>query len=227
MIPTIIYLLLRRYKRSHPAKAEQITAMLRKTSKFIFVFIILIFACYFAFSQTTRLQYNIKRKGVNVGIISFYRQHAGARQVFRIESEVKTRILFLFTASGKEESVFENGVLTSSSVYQKLNGNEKLNKKTTLSGRSYIVHGGKHTETLINYPISYNMTCLYAMEPVAVAKVYSDKFQQFLAVQTVKDHHYRIKFPDGNYNEYYYENGLCKRVEVHHNLYRSSFELIN
>ena len=227
MIPTIIYLLLRRYKRSHPAKAEHLLATLRKTSKFIFVFILLIFACYFAFSQTTRLQYNIKRKGVNVGVISFLQQYAGNRQVFRVESEIRTRILFLFTATGKEESVYENGVLTSSSVYQKLNGNEKLNKKTTLLGKSYVVNQGRHSETLNNYPISYSMTCLYAKEPVSVSKIYSDRFQQFLDIQTVKDHHYRIRFPDGNYNEYFYKGGLCTLVEVHHKLYRSSFELIN
>lgn len=227
MIPTLIYLLLRRYRKTNPAKAEQLTILLRKTSKFILVFVLLILTCYLAFSQTSQLQYSIKRKGVQVGIISFSQQSIGHKKVFRIESRVKTRILFLFTAIGQEESIYENDIMVWSSVYQKLNGNEKLNNRTALIGRNYLVSKGKHSETLNSYPISYNMICLYAKEPIDVPRVYSDRFQQFLNIQTIGDHHYQIKFPDGNYNEYFYNNGLCTRVEIHHSLYRSSFELKN
>ena len=78
-----------------------------------------------------------------------------------------------------------------------------------------------------SYPISYNMICLYAKEPVGVPIVYSDKFQQFLDILPVGDRHYRVRFPDGNYNEYFYKDGLCTRVEIHHRLFRSSFELQN
>ncbi len=227
MIPTLIYLLLRRYRKTHPAKAEQLIATLRKTSKFLLFFVILVLTCYFAFSQTNQLQYNIKRKGVQVGIISFSQQYVGNKKVLRIESQVKTRVLFLFTAIGQEESIYENDIMIWSSVYQKLNGNEQLNNRTTLIGRNYVVSKGKHSEIISSYPISYNMICLYAKEPVDLLKVYSDRFQQFLDIQTIGDHHYRIKFPDGNYNEYFYSNGLCTKVEVHHRLYQSSFELKN
>lgn len=227
MIPTIIYLLLRRYRKTNPAKAAQLAVLFQRTRKFILLFVLLVLAGVIAFSQTNHLRYNIKRKGDQVGSISFFQQFAGSKKIFRTESIVKTRILFLFTAIGREESVYENGVLQASSVYQKLNGNEKVNKKTTLVGTNYVVYGGKRPETLTNYPISYNMICLFAIEPAVISKVYSDKFQRLLDIQKVKDHHYRIRFPDGNYNEYFYKEGLCTRVEVHHSLYRSSFELTN
>jgi len=96
-----------------------------------------------------------------------------------------------------------------------------------LVGRNYAISSGTLQETLSSYPITYNMICLYDKEPVDVPKVYSDKFQQFLPIQTVADHHYRIKFPDGNFNEYYYKEGRCVRVEVHNSLFRSTFELQN
>jgi hypothetical protein len=227
MIPAIIYLILRRYRKTNPAKAAQLFLLFRTARKYILLFVFLLLACVIAFSQANQLRYSIKRKGSQVGTISFFQQFIGSKRIFRTESVVKTRMLFLFTAIGREESVYENGVLLSSSVYQKLNGSEKLNKKTMLVGRNYVVYDGKNPETLTNYPISYNMICLFAMEPAAVAKVYSDKFQQFLDIQTVRDHQYRIKFPDGNFNEYFYRDGLCTRVEVHHSLYRSSFELKN
>ena len=227
MIPAIIYLVLRRYRKTNPAKAAQLLLLFRTARKYILLFVFLLLACVIAFSQANQLRYSIKRKGSQVGTISFFQQFIGSKRIFRTESEVKTRMLFLFTAIGREESVYENGVLLSSSVYQKLNGSEKLNKKTMLVGRNYVVYDGKNPETLTNYPISFNMICLFAMEPAAVSKVYSDRFQQFLDIQTVKNHQYRIKFPDGNFNEYFYRDGLCTRVEVHHSLYRSSFELKN
>jgi hypothetical protein len=227
MIPTIIYFLLRRYKRSNPAKAERLTLAIQKASRMLLLFILLILIGYFALPQDTQLQYTIKRKGSEIGIISFSQQNSGTKKVLKIESKIRTRILFLFTAIGQEESVFENGVMIWSTVYQKLNGSERVNKKTQLMGRNYVVTKGKESETISSYPISYNMVCLFAREPVSISKVYSDAFQRFLDIQTLGEHKYKITFPDGNYNEYHYSNGLCAKVEVHHRLYRSSFELKN
>ena len=227
MLPAIIYLLLCRYRKTHPEKIDRLAILLRKAIKVILVFVILILTCYLAVSQTNQLKYRVKRKETQIGIISFSYQNAGNKRIFKMESQIKTRLLILFTAIGREESVFENDVMISSTVYQKLNGNEKLNKQTKLVGRNYVISKGTQSEILNNYPISYNMICLFAKEPVDVSKVYSDKFQQFLDIQTIGDHHYRVKFPDGNFNEYFYIKGFCTRVEVHHSLYRATFELQN
>ena len=220
MFPVIIYLLWVRYRKTHPEKVNQV-------SKFIVLFIILVLTCLLTFSQIKHLQYSVKKNDTPIGTISFSFQISGNKKVLVMESKIKTRWLILFTAIGREEAVFDNDVMISSSVYQKLNGNEKINKRTTLIGRNYTVSNGTQQETLSSYPITYNMICLYDKEPVDVPKVYSDKFQQFLPIQTVADHHYRIKFPDGNFNEYYYKEGRCVRVEVHHSLFRSTFELQN
>ncbi len=225
MIPTIIYFLLRRYRRMNPAKAERLTLAMQKASRILLLFILLLLIGYLALPQDTQLQYTIKRKGNEVGSISFSQQYSGNRRVLKIESQIKTRFLFLFTAMGREESVFENGVLIWSSIYQKLNGSERVNKKTQLIGTNYVITKGKESESGNSFPIVYNMICLYAKEPVNIAKVYSDAFQRFLDIQMLGDHYYKIVFPDGNYNEYHYSNGLCTKVEVHHRLYRSSFEL--
>ena len=142
-----------------------------------------------------------------------------------MESEVRTRMIFLFTAKAREESIYENGVLTWSSIYRKMNGNEKANKKTRLAGNNYIISKGDESETLNNYPIRYNMLSLYTQEPVNVKRVYSDNFQQFLDIQVIAPHHYKIRFPDGNSCEYFYNNGVCAKVKVNHSLYSASIEL--
>jgi len=225
MIPTIIYLLLRRYRRTNPEKAKRLMMILRKANRLLFLFILLLLASLFAFPQHTRLEYSIKRKGSEIGTMSFSQYYSGSKTMFKVESEIKTRFIFIITAKALEEAVYENGIMIWSTIYQKMNGNERVNKKTKLNGKNYIVTKGLESETINDYPICFNMVCLYIKEPLNSLKIYSDNFQQFLDIQKMGDHHYKIIFPDGNYNEYYYGNGLCSKVDVHHRLYRSSFEL--
>ena len=168
MIPAIIYLILRRYRKTNPVKTAQLLQLFRTARKFILLFVLLLLAGLIALSQPTQLRYTINRKGNQVGSISFFQQVVGTKKIFRTESEVKTRIIFLFTAIGREEAIYENGVLLSSSVYQKLNGDVRLDNKTRLVGRNYVVYNGKHPETLNNYPISYNMICLFGIEPAEI-----------------------------------------------------------
>src|SRR5688572_15681388 len=161
MIPTIIYLLIRHYRKVNPANAERLTIIFRKTSRIALLFILFILICYFSWSQSSQSEYIIKRKGQKIGIITFSHHHSGYKKVFRMESKVKTRFMFLITATGQEESVYENGIMTFSSIYQLLNGNERMNKKTRLMGKSYVITKGEKTETISSYPISFNMICLY------------------------------------------------------------------
>ena len=201
--------------------------ILRKASRLIFLFLLLLLMSLFAFPQFTKLEYSIKRKGSEIGTMSFSQYYSGNKTMFKMESEIKTRFIFLITAKVLEEAVYENGIMIWSTVYQKLNSNERVNKKTKLMGRNYVVTKGQQSETISSYPIQFNMVCLYISEPLRISKVYSDNFQQFLDIQTLGDHHYKITFPDGNYNEYYYTNGLCSKVEENHLFYNSTLELKN
>lgn len=225
MLPTIIYLLIKKYRRTHPESAKKIQEIMLKAGKIIIILVLFLAVAHIAISQEKKLEYVIKRKGSEVGAISIIQQTLGNRMFIKLESEVRTRMIFLFTAKGKEESIYENGILTWSSIYRKMNGSEKANKKTRLSGKNYIVSKGDDSETLNSYPIRYNMLCLYILEPVNIQKVYSDNFQQFLDIQTLAPHHYKIRFPDGNSSEYFFSNGICSTIKVHHSLYSATIEL--
>jgi len=176
-------------------------------------------------AQEKRFEYTIKRNGDVVGNIHFTHGIAGNRTVLTMESEVNTRFIFNFKAKVKEETIYDKGIMTWSSIFRKLNGDIKVDKKTRANGNSYTVYKGNKTETLNNYPIRYNMLSVYIIEPVNITKVYSDNFQQQVDIQKIADHHYKINFPDGNYNEYFYTNGVCSKIEVHHSLYSASIEL--
>ena len=176
-------------------------------------------------AQEKKLAYNIKRNGSVVGNINFIQGIAGNRTVLTMESEVNTRFIFNFKAKAKEEVIYDNGIMTWSSIFRKLNGNVKVDKKTKANGNAYTVYKGSKTETLNNFPIRYNMLSVYISEPVNITKVYSDNFQQLIDIQKIANHHYKIKFPDGNYNEYFYTNGVCSKIEIHHSLYSATIEL--
>ena len=176
-------------------------------------------------AQEKKLEYNIKRNGEVVGTIRFVQNITGSRTTLKLESEVKTRFIFTFTAKAQEEAIYDNGIMTWSSIFRKLNGSVKADKKTKATGTVYTVYKGNKTETMNNYPVRYNMLSIYSTEPVNIIKVYSDNFQQQVDIQKITEHHYKIKFPDGNYNEYFYANGICSRVEVHHSLYSATIEL--
>lgn len=176
-------------------------------------------------SQEKKLEYSIKRNGDIVGNIHFIQRVAGNRTVLTMESEVNTRFIFSFKAKAKEEAIYDNGIMTWSSIFRKLNGNVKADKKTKAVGNAYTIYKGNKTEIVKNYPIRYNMLSVYLTEPTDVSKVYSDNFQQQIDIQKIATHHYKIKFPDGNYNEYYYTNGICSKVEIHHRVYRATIEL--
>ena len=176
-------------------------------------------------AQQKKLEYNIKRNGDVVGNIHFVQGIVGNRIVLTMESEVNTRFIFNFKANAKEEVIYDNGIMVWSSIFRKLNGNVKVNKKTKANGNAYTVYKGSKTEILNNYPIRYNILSVYISEPANITKVYSDNFQQQVDIQKIADHHYKIKFPDGNYNEYFYTNGVCSKIEIHHSMYSATIEL--
>lgn len=176
-------------------------------------------------AQERKLEYSIKRNGDVVGNIHFIQGIAGNRTVLTMKSEVNTHIIFNFKTNAKEEAIYDNGIMTWSSIFREQNGNVKIDKKTKVSGNAYTVYKGRKTETLNNYPIRYNMLSIYISEPVNISRVYSDYFQQQIDIEKVADHHYKIKFPDGNYNEYFYTNGVCSKIEVHNSFYSATVEL--
>jgi len=179
----------------------------------------------FANAQEKRLEYTIKRNGDVVGNIHFAHGIAGNRTVLTMESEVNARFIFNFKAKTKEETIYDKGIMTWSSIFRKLNRNVRVDKKIRANGNIYTLYKGTKTETLDNYPIRYNMLSVYISEPVNITKVYSDNFQQQIDIEKVADHHYKIRFPDGNYNEYFYSDGICSKIEIHHRLYSASIEL--
>ena len=179
-----------------------------------------------SFSQQQHLQYAINRNGKTVGNLSFEKSTAGTRTTYNIHSEVKVAVLLTVTVQAREQSVYDNDVLQSSSMVRHVNGRQKANKQIVNNGSGLTVSADGHRKELKNFRVKYNMHCLYSVEPIHFGNVFSDNYQQFIPIIKMADHHYRIAFPDGGSNEYFYENGVCKKVKVKSNLFDAEFVLL-
>ena len=232
MIPVLIIWLIKHYRENNKGKMAGVAPKIAKkylpfVAAILLLFILLIFSTN-SYSQNKTFNYQIIRNGDKVGSLLFSETSTGDLDYLKMESDVKTRLIFTFTAHASEEAVYNNGILLRSSIYRRLNGTEKANKQHEATGnRQYLIRTGKTSEFTKTYPITYNMLSLYSKEPENISKVYSDNFQTFLAIEKAASHKYKITLPDGNYNYYYYKNGILNLVEVHHSFYSANIILTN
>jgi len=232
MIPVLIIWLIKHYRENNKGKVAVVAPKIaKKYLPFVAAILLLIILLIFStnsYSQNKTFNYQIIRNGDKVGSLLFSEISTGDLDYLKMESDVKTRLIFTFTAHASEEAVYNNGILLRSSIYRRLNGTEKANKQHEVTGnRQYLIRTGKTSEFTKTYPITYNMLSLYSKEPENISKVYSDNFQTFLAIEKAAFHKYKITLPDGNYNYYYYKDGILNLVEVHHSFYSANIILTN
>ncbi len=225
MIPAIILMLMRRYQKNYPQQFLVLKAKMFYAVRIVLMVAIALILATITKGQEKNLSYTIKRNGSKVGIMQVKEIKEGKTISLRLQSDVKTNFIFTFSAKGIEEARYDNGILVYSSVYQRLNGSEKVNKQIRFANDSYVISNKGKEERLYNVKIYYNLVCIYNHEPNTTSLIFSDKYQKFLPIQKIEDHHYKIRFPDGSANEYWFENGTCKRIEIDHTLYSAVMEL--
>jgi hypothetical protein len=173
----------------------------------------------------TTTKYNVLHGGKVVGHLDLYQKNSGDDVYLKMTSAVKMKFIFSINVDCNEESVFQHGRLISSQVLRKVNGKEKANRQTKAVANGYKTLAEGKAGQVNQASINNNLMLLYCHEPADNDKVYSDNFQQLLAVKKTAEHVYRIDLPDGNYNYYTYTNGICSKVDIHHSLYTIQIEL--
>jgi hypothetical protein len=216
---------MRRYQKNNQQQFLILKAKLFHTARILFLIAAACILVLIVRAQEKNLDYTIKRNGNKIGKMTVKEIKEGNSISLRLQSDIKTSFIFTFSAKGIEEAKYNKGVLVYSSVYQKLNGSEKINKQIRFVNDEYIISNNGKEEKLSNVKIYYNLVCIYNHEPVGTILIFSDKYQQFLAINKVEAHHYRIKFPDGSANDYWFENGVCKKIEIDHSFYSAVMEL--
>ncbi|WP_431293941.1 DUF6134 family protein [Pedobacter sp. P26] len=221
MIPALIIWLCKKYLAPKTYKTFSSKSPINPKSVASVLFLI----CSFSSAFAQQSKFNIKRNGEVIGQLYFQQKDDGDNVYLKITSKVQTRFVFKIDVETEDVAHFKNGKLLTSNVNRVVNGSAKEVKKTNLINNAYQIKTGNKTSTL-NQPISYNMMLLYAKEPVNIPEIYSDNFQCFIPIQKNGAHQYRINLPDGNYNDYHFENGICKLVVVNHSLYTIRMERV-
>ena len=228
MIPTLIYLILKKLRKqnkfllSFKIKAVNWANMIRIA---ICILVFLLIGLLIVSSQAQQLNYKVVRNGDDIGWMKLEKTCDGSFCKMILSSEIKFRMIILITATVVESSCFSNGKLIFSSQYHKTNGNVKVNKQTRLTGNGYEVSEDNEKEKLEITDVNFNLLCLYFQEPVAQRKVYCDKQQCFADIERTNDGGYKVRFPNGDSNCYYYTGAVCSKVKIEHTFYSAEIIL--
>ena len=179
----------------------------------------LLFFSFIVNAQLQKTEYTITFRGDSVGNMQFYKNEAGSNLYLKAVSNVNIRFLVNVNVQLEEISNFQSGRLMYSSVSRIVNGKEKSAKQTKAAGNIYEATSFGKPVPATDKRIDYNLNMLYCKEPFDKQIIYSDNFQQFLSVEQVAPHRYKIVLPDGNYNYYTFQDGICHVAEIRHPFY--------
>lgn len=164
-------------------------------------------------------QYSIYRNGKQIGSLTFSIREQPGEVHLKLDSEVKAKMIVSFSMKSLEESRFQQNKLVYSSVRRHMNGSEKENKSITAVGGQYRINNKGAISSFAHPPIQYSTLCLYAWEPVQVSQVYSDLHQKLIPIKKLGAGHYKVSFPDGKENEFWYKGGTCTRIALNSQWY--------
>jgi len=228
MILFIIYTFLKKYSHKIFKHANlKITKIFKATILSFLVSLLLVLMLLMPMlsnAQFLQLNYKIIRNGDEIGWLRLDKTTNGNASDLHLVSEIKTKVVFPITVSVKELSSFEKGKLVYSSQIRKTNGKVNLDKQTKLIANEYEVLENGEKQKLPFSSIGINLHCLYFDEPINLKSVYCDNQKCFVTVNKTTEGGYKVRFPNGNTNCYYYKEGLCVKVKITHTFY--SVEII-
>ncbi len=172
-----------------------------------------------SFAQQKTVSYAIINKNDSVGNMQATQKIAGDDIVYNLSSITEIKFIMTIKIILLEESRFHNDKLISSSSKRTVNEKLRGSKQTTAVNEGYVIINDGKESKLNQKSIGYNFSKLYFKEPVAISQIYSDYFQKMLSIKTVRNHVYKIDLPESGSNTYYYENGICSKIEIRNTLY--------
>ncbi|SHM58377.1 hypothetical protein SAMN05216269_105132 [Flavobacterium xinjiangense] len=229
MILFIIYTLLKKYKVQRWIKTYS------KISKFLKVSIhtiydsllirLMLLLPIVSIAQNVQLNYKIMQGRNDIGWLRIEKNSTGNKSELLLVSEIKTKVILPITLFTRESSTFENGKLIYSSQFRKTNGTTKLDKQTKLVEDKYeVLENGEKVK--LAFPTVYtNLLSLYFQEPITSNSVYCDRQQCFVKITKTEDGGYKMKFPNGNSNCFYYKEGICTKIKIDHSFYSAEIIL--
>src|SRR6478609_11834234 len=212
MIPAFIIWLVNKYLL-HSKKDNNQQSMLKPINRKKIIKLLSLILLFSIPSKAQQYHYNVLYKGNNIGNMYLAQIQTGDELSIKLTSNIQMNVLMSVSMYVAEESLYKEDKLIYSTVDRKVNGKQKANRQTKYCNGSYEIFTEGKKGKLNKTGINYNLARLYCKEPVNITEVYSDAFQQFLNIEVLGAHKYKLALPDGNYNVYYFKNGICNKVE--------------
>lgn len=216
MIPLLILYVLKR--QNVISVSEKRLLKFRTTIQKILVLIMLsVFTCAQGSSKPnneTPKVFQIVKNDKIIGTINMVMKISGDSIIYNSESQINVNLLLKFEITGKEKSVFENGVLVYSSVYRKLNNKVKANHVIARQGSHYRLNHDNKTEVLDINSIEQNLITLYFKEPKNITSIFCDNQKEMIQIKCLGQGTYKVEISKGKYNIFHYKDGKCVEVEA-------------
>ena len=226
MITYLLYRLIRKYVKKNAYQVLRIRHFLKTVTKLLLP-ILLCLLLLKSNAQESIFEYEVIRNNKVIGHTVVTAIKKPGRVTYKVAADISVSFIKDFKAVSEEETVFENGIMTSSFFNRSLNGEIKGKRKTQRIDSVYqIVEDGTKSLHKLG-KINLTISSLYLNEPINSKRIYSDNHQQWLNLTEIKSHSYRLDLPDGNHTLYHFENGICVRIDIYQTFFNARLLLIN
>lgn len=216
MIPALIFYILKRLKGKSniPEPSLRLKKLVLKLKAVLFFFAIIISFSFNDINTREDLTYQIIKNNRVIGVININKNIVEDSVTYILESNISAKFLFKFDITGKEKSIYKNGVLVYSSVFRTVNGKTKVDHKLKLVNGEYSLQSSETHQALDYSKIKQNLITLYFNEPIGLKTVYCDNLKEMVNIYSLGGGSYKVEFTNGNYNIFHYENRKCIKIEA-------------
>lgn len=169
--------------------------------------------CSSAFTAVTNtLHFTVYVGSDKAGTLVITKHDEGEKTSYHLHSTVRVNLLVGIDVEEDIKDVFVKGLLQQSEHTRFVNNTQRIKNSLAYINKKYVLsRNGKENSTLLA-PIRVSIASLYFAEPSLPTHVYSQGFQQLLALKSTKQHTYSLKLPNGTTTEFQYEKGELLRV---------------
>ncbi len=171
------------------------------------------------------LKYSVMWKGDSVGHVIADRYDSADFDVYKIDSEVRFWFFGSRVIKYTYRTLYRQDTLIRAFTRYTRNGDLKAESSISINGNGYdVMVDGDHSLITHPHPIDRSVTAIYHNEPVTLKQIFSERWGTLLKVESPGPNHYFIEKPDGRSTEYFFEDGICRKVVIENFFATFTFE---
>lgn len=162
------------------------------------------------------LRYVLVVKSDTIGDLVAARSHFDdSTVVIHVESKASYQFLFSFEVNfSYKTKLASNGLVESTRFEYRFNQKLKEENRMQHTGEGYeIFMEDKKIKTLQQTYFQSALT-MYFEEPDITQPILSERFADSITIEETKPHHYKVEFPTGDINHYFYKDGICQTIRI-------------